>query len=523
MYIDEITIHAEGRTMKKVVIVLLLFVWSVSGLANPIVPQLFSELYFDSTGWKIEVVGQWISENYDRIVIISSTDSAETDTSFHLLGDFPVITSADMETTLYINPNGDHLRIGIHSEYGLYFFNDFIFGENGVIAAPRSGESIAFGGTIEASEYEYYLDDTPTLGAMNDYENSKGTIRGIVTDSSGTPIPEVTVKYSFIDLSQTITTDANGQFECKCPTGRLNFTFRHDNYEFLGVPVQIWPDSVLEKAFILTAYPHNYQTYFPLQVGNHWGYQKYINDVYSTYESIDITDTVSINEMIYYIMGSDTVRYDSLKNIVIYKNQHDSLLYALSLTHGDSMYVTPDSLWMAKLTYSQTSITVEAGTFTDNIIFSDNFMGDIVAIFTIPEKQTYFSKNVGLVKSYQREKTGTVTTYELYYAYVNGTTYYHYNHIAPATIPAQYKLSISNYPNPFNSSTTLKYHLPETGDVRLSVFDLSGRLVEELFCGRQAAGDYHYLWSDKNLPSGVYFLSLQSGNQRIIQKCMLMK
>ena len=512
--------------MKKIAIVLLLVVWSVAALANPVTPQLFSELYFDSTGWKIEVMGGWISENYDRIVIMSSTDSAVTDTSFHLLGEYPVITSEDMETTLHINPKGDHLRIGILDNYGWYFYNDFIFGENGVIAAPRTGESIAFSGGLEASEYEYFLDNTPTLGAMNDCSDSKGTIQGIVTDKSGAPIPGVTVKYSLTCNSgsenTTTITDGDGRFVFECLTARQMFIFRHDDYEFQIVPVQIWPDSTIEMTFVLTAYPNNYQAYFPLQIGNHWGYSKCINNVYS-YESIDITDTVSINEKIYYIMGSDTVRYDSLKNIVIYKNQNDSLLYALSLTHDDSLYLTPDSLWMTKLTYSQTPIIVEAGTFTDNIMLSDNFMGVIIAIFTTPEKQTYFSKNVGLVKSYKRERIGTTTTYELYYAYVNGITYYHYNHIAPVTNPTQYKLGILNYPNPFNSSTTVKYHLAETGDVRLNIFDLSGRLVEELFSGRQSAGDYHYLWSGGNLPSGVYFLNLEADDQRIIQKCMLIK
>jgi len=82
---------------------------------------------------------------------------------------------------------------------------------------------------------------------------------------------------------------------------------------------------------------------------------------------------------------------------------------------------------------------------------------------------------------------------------------------------------IINYPNPFNSATTLKYHLAETGDVRLNIFDLSGRLVAELFSGHQSAGDYNYLWSGGNLPSGVYFLTLEAGDQRIVQKCMLIK
>ncbi|HPC36802.1 MAG TPA: T9SS type A sorting domain-containing protein [Candidatus Marinimicrobia bacterium] len=512
--------------MKKSLAILLLF-WATVGLANPIMPQLFSELYFDSNGWKIEVMGGWYTENDDRIVIVSSTDSAVTNTSFHLSGEYPVITPTDLETNLYINPAGDHLKIGILSDYGLYFYNDFIFGENGVIAAPRLGESIAFGGVIEASESEYYLDNTPTLGDRNDCENSKGTIKGIVTNNSGKPISDVTVKYSVACSAESenmpAVTDANGQFEFECLTARQMLSFHHNDYEFLSVPVQIWPDSSIEKTFVLTAFPPNYQSYFPLKIGNHWSYFRYVDNSRSGSKFIEISATILINEKTYYLMGNDTIGYDSLKNVVIYKNQRDSLLYPFSLSDGDSM-ITPDSLWMVKLNYDQTPITVGAGTFTDNIIISNNFMGDLVDNFTPTEKQFLFSRNVGLLKSYQKDKGGKTITYELNRAYINGISYPQTgDKVEQFSIPIKYNLSITNYPNPFNSSTTIKYHLIETGDVRLSAFDLGGRLVAELFSGRQSAGDYHYLWSGGNLPSGVYLLSLQAGNQRVIQKCLLMK
>ena len=513
--------------MRKIAIIFLFLIWSVAAPANPINPQLFSELYFDSTGWKIELTEMWVEGSNTRIVISSLTDSATTDTSVHLSGDFPVLSSADMETTLYINPTGDHLRIGVLYEFGVYWNNDFVFGANGVIAAPRAGESIAFAGGLEASEHEYFLDSSPTLGAPNDCESSKGIIRGTVVDKNIAPIFGVTVKCTHVCSSSsentTTVTDENGRFEFECLTARQMFCFRHDDYEFLSASVQIWPDSVVNVTFTLTAYPAHYQNYFPLQVGNHWEYTKYLNGVYS-YQTIDISRTISISDRTYYILGIDTVGYDSLKNVIIYKNQRDSLLYPLSLSSGDSI-LTVDSLWMVRATYNQTPVIVEAGKFTDNVIIDESYLGTIVAIFPIPLKKTYFSRDVGLVKFYYRDLSGNTDSTELYYAYVNGTTFYHYNYdkIDPPPIPVQYDLSITNYPNPFNSSTTLKYHLVKTDEVQLSVYDLNGRLVEKLFSGRQSAGDYHYIWSSGNLPSGVYFLSLQVGERRVIQKCMLLK
>jgi hypothetical protein len=69
-----------------------------------------------------------------------------------------------------------------------------------------------------------------------------------------------------------------------------------------------------------------------------------------------------------------------------------------------------------------------------------------------------------------------------------------------------------NYPNPFNPSTTIKYELPLSSEVRLSVYDLFGREVSTLVDGRRDAGVYEVKFDGSNLASGVYFYRMQAGD-----------
>lgn len=67
------------------------------------------------------------------------------------------------------------------------------------------------------------------------------------------------------------------------------------------------------------------------------------------------------------------------------------------------------------------------------------------------------------------------------------------------------------YPNPFNPMTTIKFSLRRDQNVRLSVHDISGRLVNELVNGRYDAGDHTVLWqgqdsAGRSAPSGNYML-----------------
>ncbi len=80
-----------------------------------------------------------------------------------------------------------------------------------------------------------------------------------------------------------------------------------------------------------------------------------------------------------------------------------------------------------------------------------------------------------------------------------------------------------NYPNPFNSSTTISYSLPQPCNVDLRVFDLQGREISTLEQGYRRAGNYKLNFDGKQLSSGTYFLRLQNGKSQATQKMMLVK
>ena len=77
-------------------------------------------------------------------------------------------------------------------------------------------------------------------------------------------------------------------------------------------------------------------------------------------------------------------------------------------------------------------------------------------------------------------------------------------------VPSRFTLE-QNYPNPFNPSTKIRYALDETAEVTLSVFDISGRLVDLLDAGTRAAGVYEATFDAGDLPSGTYVYRLEAG------------
>ena len=82
----------------------------------------------------------------------------------------------------------------------------------------------------------------------------------------------------------------------------------------------------------------------------------------------------------------------------------------------------------------------------------------------------------------------------------------------------------SNYPNPFNPSTTIEFTLPENGKARLKVFDMIGQEVATLFDQNAEAGRlYQATFSASTLPSGLYFYRLNFGDQSIVRRMALVK
>jgi chitinase len=85
------------------------------------------------------------------------------------------------------------------------------------------------------------------------------------------------------------------------------------------------------------------------------------------------------------------------------------------------------------------------------------------------------------------------------------------------------RLLLDNYPNPFNPQTTIDYAVPESGHVRLSVFDLLGREVSILVNEFRPSGSYSIRFDGRNQASGVYFTVLSLDHQRVAHAIVLMR
>jgi hypothetical protein len=82
---------------------------------------------------------------------------------------------------------------------------------------------------------------------------------------------------------------------------------------------------------------------------------------------------------------------------------------------------------------------------------------------------------------------------------------------------------LSNYPNPFNPSTTIKYSIPTSEFVSLKVYDVLGSEVATLVNEEKPTGNYKVNFNATNLSSGIYFYTLKVGNFTQTKKLILMK
>jgi len=94
--------------------------------------------------------------------------------------------------------------------------------------------------------------------------------------------------------------------------------------------------------------------------------------------------------------------------------------------------------------------------------------------------------------------------------------------------PPADNLQLTNYPNPFNPSTTISYSVPMSGDVSLSIYNAKGQLVNTLVSEYKNKGNYQIVWHGKDMSggsvaSGLYFTRLVSGGKSLTNKMLLMK
>ncbi|KAA3610995.1 MAG: T9SS C-terminal target domain-containing protein [Calditrichaeota bacterium] len=145
----------------------------------------------------------------------------------------------------------------------------------------------------------------------------------------------------------------------------------------------------------------------------------------------------------------------------------------------------------------QSELTIEIDGLIANISKPDaNWVGSDTVLFSITDMDSA-SAFVAVVF------TGTNTTSVF---------------AAESSLPENFALH-QNYPNPFNPQTTIAFDLKETGNVKMSIFDITGRLVTQLVNENMPAGSHKTQWDAARVATGTYLLVIQvTRGQNIIFK-----
>ena len=94
--------------------------------------------------------------------------------------------------------------------------------------------------------------------------------------------------------------------------------------------------------------------------------------------------------------------------------------------------------------------------------------------------------------------------------------------ILPPEVVTEFALA-DPFPNPFNPTTSFAYALRRETKVDLSVYDVNGKMIDNLYSGHQTVGHYRATWNAKMFPSGIYIIRLWTPYFTQSKKCLLVR
>jgi flagellar hook assembly protein FlgD len=94
-------------------------------------------------------------------------------------------------------------------------------------------------------------------------------------------------------------------------------------------------------------------------------------------------------------------------------------------------------------------------------------------------------------------------------------------------LPQRYEL-LGNYPNPFNQQTVIRFTVPNSSPVTITIYDGLGRIVRELSLLNLPAGTHSVQWNGtddkgKSVASGIYFYRMKAGSFVQIKRMIMIK
>ena len=93
----------------------------------------------------------------------------------------------------------------------------------------------------------------------------------------------------------------------------------------------------------------------------------------------------------------------------------------------------------------------------------------------------------------------------------------------------QVRFQLSNYPNPFNPTTTIEFSIQNESNIDLSIFNIKGQKIKTLTQNQFTKGSHSIIWNGNDesgnlLKSGIYYYILKvNGKTEVVKKCLLLK
>ena len=109
-----------------------------------------------------------------------------------------------------------------------------------------------------------------------------------------------------------------------------------------------------------------------------------------------------------------------------------------------------------------------------------------------------------------------------------GVDFYQFEHINTNIQENELSEFLINYPNPFDSETTIEFNLTKPCNVKLKIYCINGKLVKTLYSGALQSGIHIFTWNATNnnnntVPNGIYFYKLERDNHNKIGKIVFLK
>lgn len=198
--------------------------------------------------------------------------------------------------------------------------------------------------------------------------------------------------------------------------------------------------------------------------------------------------------------------------------------YETSMINADSslLIYTGDSCnYVSDVTNFVFSFIYNNYNYVDSVLYGDSVAHAIAGNYGSIYLQQLWQKTGNFTIKLFKNASNFLTRL-IYTAWVNAGSPVPTSITQNGTIANSFELH-QNYPNPFNPSTIIKFDLPKSSFVNLSVYDISGKLVGVILNGQKSQGIYSINFDASYLSSGTYFYKITTDDNSSVKRMMLVK